>query len=145
MLMLFFVVFGPALVKWMPKRQNKCCSVCRHSYEVAHKHQKTLERKIERRNHAVAQQCESPYNVGLTQSMLTILKSEVLSRCTTQTLSPYDYEVFGSLKKFLEGKRFSTDEKVKKSGQGVDVTSLERNFLNVGRNVFDRDSDYVEH
>ncbi len=36
------------------RQNNNCCSICRHSHEVAHKHQKSSERKIKRRNHAVA-------------------------------------------------------------------------------------------
>ncbi len=39
---------------------NKCYSIRWHSHEVAHKHQKLLERRIKCRNFAVAGQCETP-------------------------------------------------------------------------------------
>ncbi len=47
--------------------------------------------------------------------MLMIQKFEVLMHSVySLDFSPCDYEVFGSLKKFLEGKHFSTDTEVKK-------------------------------
>ncbi len=64
------------------------------------------------------------HSAGLTQSMLMKLKLNVLTHpAHSPDLSPCDYEVFGPMKKFLEGKRFSTEEKV---SQGMDVTSLDR-------------------
>ncbi len=55
-----------------------------------------------------------PHIVGLTQSMLIKLKFKVVTHPYGPDLSPCDYEVFGLLKKFLEGKCFSTDKEVKK-------------------------------
>ncbi len=56
-----------------------------------------------------------PHMMGLTQPMLTTLKFEVLPDLVYNLdLSPCDYEVFSSLKKFLEGIHFFIDEEVKK-------------------------------
>ncbi len=55
-----------------------------------------------------------PHMVGLTMSILMTLKVEVFTHSVySPVLSLSDYEVFGSLKKFLEGKCFSTNEEVK--------------------------------
>ncbi len=54
------------------------------------------------------------YTVRLTQSMLTTLKFEVMHPVYSLDLSSCHYEVFGSLKKFLESKHFSTGKEVKK-------------------------------
>ncbi len=68
--------------------------------------------------------------VGLTQSMLRTLKFEVLTHpAYSSDFSPRGYEVFDSLKKFFEGKRFSTDGEVKKCWQ----------------KCIDRNGNYVEH
>ncbi len=66
-----------------------------------------------------------PHTVGLTQPMLMTLKFKVLIHPGYNLdLSSCDYEVFGLLKKFLEGKCFSIDEgRGQKSSQGMDVTS----------------------
>ncbi len=55
------------------------------------------------------------HTAGLAQSMLTTLKFEVLTHLVNSPdLSLWDHEVFGLLKKCLDGKYFSTDEEVKK-------------------------------
>lgn len=55
-----------------------------------------------------------PDSVTLTQSILNILLHfEILHHPSySPDLSPCDYAIFGSLKKFLESERFITDEKV---------------------------------
>ncbi len=75
MLMLFFDISGSILVEWMPKGTmiNAACYVD----EVAHKHQKSLERKIKWWNRDVAWQHKS-HMMWLTMSILTTLKLEFL-------------------------------------------------------------------
>ncbi len=52
-----------------------------------------------------------PHVGGLTQSMLTTLKFEVLAHPVySLNLSLCDYEVFGSLKKCLDGKLLFTNK-----------------------------------
>ncbi len=94
-----------------------------------------------------------PYTVGLTQLVLKILKLEVLTHTAySRDLSPCDYKVFGSLKKFLEGKRFSTDEEVKKVGKKLVLQVGAEFWRGVmyklpehWQKCIVKDSDYVEH
>ncbi len=53
MLTLFFDISGPVLVEWMPKSTINATRYI-NTHEVAHKHQKLLERKIKRMNCAAA-------------------------------------------------------------------------------------------
>ncbi len=56
-----------------------------------------------------------PRVAGLTQLTLTALKfGDLKHPVCSSDLSSCDYEVFGSLKKCLEGKCFSTDKEIKK-------------------------------
>ncbi len=72
-------VSGPILVRMDAQRHNnKCCMTGRHSHEVAHKHRKSSERKIKRRNHVILHNNTRALKIGLTQSMLITLKFEVL-------------------------------------------------------------------
>ncbi len=58
----------------------------------------------------------------LTQSMLMTLKFEVLMYpAYNPDLSSGDYEVFGSLKKFLEGKCFSISKTFNMKNRGLQV------------------------
>ncbi len=98
------------------RHNSQCCSIRRHSDEVVHKHQKSSERNIKRRNHTVMRHCETPYHrtdpVDFTILELKVLPYPVYS----PDLSLCGYGIFGLFKTFfLEGKRFSTDEEVKRS------------------------------
>ncbi len=91
--------------------------------------------------------------VGLKQSVLITWKFKVLAHPTYRLdLSPCDYEVFRSLKKFLEGKHFCTVKEAKKvvkewmlqigAGFWRDVIYK---FSKCRQKCIDRDGDYVEH
>ncbi len=96
------------------RHNNKCGSLRRQSHEVAHEHQKSLKRKTKCRNRVVLQRHKN-LNGGTDIVMFTTLKFEVFMHPVySPDLSACDYDVFGSLKKFLEGKCFSTDKEVKK-------------------------------
>ncbi len=82
-------------------------SIHRQSHEVANKHQKSSERKIKRRNCAVARQNEAL--IGGTDTV-DVDDTEIRSsHAYSLDLSLCGYEVFGLLKKFLESKCFHTD------------------------------------
>ncbi len=66
--------------------------------------------------------------------------------------SPNDYEVFGSLKKFLEGKCFYTDKEVKKEDKEWMLqlraefwSGITYKLTKCWEKCIDRDGDYVEH
>ncbi len=116
MMTLFFDVRGPLLIEWMPKGTTINAPRYVDTLMQLHKNIKNRRRGKLSAGVVLLHDNAKPHTAKLTQSILNTLNLEVLIHPPySPDLSPCDYAVFGSLKKHLEGKRFSTDDEVKKA------------------------------
>ncbi len=115
-LTLFFYVFGPILVEWMPKGTTINAAPYSDTLMKFHININICWKRRLSTGIVLFHDDTRPHIAGVAQSMLMILKSEILVHPVyILDLSLFDYEIFHLLKTFLEGKHFSTDEEVNKA------------------------------
>ncbi len=113
MLMLFFDISGPILVKWMSKGKTMNAVWYVDTLKMLHANIKDHWKERLSTGVVLLHDNARTHMVGLTRLMLTTLEFEVPAHpAYSLNLSPCDYKILGSLKTFLEGKRFSPDKVV---------------------------------